>query len=359
MDVTFTDHGQLMKSMKLPYDSRHLINYCRRHFRGQRIALAYEAGCTGFSLYDQLASAGYCCLVVAPSMVPTAPGQRVKTNRLDAKKLSLALRGGELQSIYVPAAPYRSLRQLVHLRDTQVRQRMASLQRIKALFLLEGLPFPESVSGKWTRAVWENLRTLSCPSAVRFQLDRIVSMATFAQEQVRQTTREIRRFCKTDPQLRRTLELLCTVPGVGGITATHLMARVGDGSFIRNVRQLPAFIGVVPREDSTGDTVRRGPITHLGDKRLRAKLTQAAWAAIRQDTELRQFYDRIYGRHPQGVGAKKAITAVVDKLCRRIACILKNQTPYVPRDASCGAEKEKTARPQGTPRSLAETSAAA
>src|SRR5919108_4751798 len=122
MDATFSDHGTLMKSMKFPYDATHVINYCRRHFRGQRIAFAYEAGGTGFGLYDALTAAGHCCLVVAPSMVPTAPGQRVKTNRLDSRKLSITLRGGELQSIYIPSGPYRALRQLVHLRDTQVRQ---------------------------------------------------------------------------------------------------------------------------------------------------------------------------------------------------------------------------------------------
>src|SRR5687768_17866887 len=107
MAVTFTDHGTMRKSLKLPYNAGHLLNYTRKHFPGQRVAFVYEAGPTGFGLYDELTAANYPCLVVSPSMVPTAPGQRVKTNRLDGNKLSEGLRGGQLRSIHVPAASYR------------------------------------------------------------------------------------------------------------------------------------------------------------------------------------------------------------------------------------------------------------
>ena len=88
--VTFTDHTRLLKSLRLPYSSEQLLNYTRKHFPDRRLAFVYEAGPTGFGLYDDLRASGHPCLVVAPSMVPTAPGQRVKTNRLDSKKLSEA-----------------------------------------------------------------------------------------------------------------------------------------------------------------------------------------------------------------------------------------------------------------------------
>src|SRR5882762_10853596 len=75
--ITFTDHGTMRKSLKLPYSGRQLLNYTRKHFPGQRVAFVYEAGPTGFGLYDELTAANHPCLVVSPSMVPTAPGQRV------------------------------------------------------------------------------------------------------------------------------------------------------------------------------------------------------------------------------------------------------------------------------------------
>src|SRR5437660_280893 len=78
--------------------------------------------------------------------------------------------------------------------------------------------------GRWTTSAWTALRELDCAGAIRFKLDRLISMATFSDEQARQTAREIFRFCKTDTELSRNLELLLTIPGIGRITGTHLMA---------------------------------------------------------------------------------------------------------------------------------------
>ena len=107
MSVIFTDHQQLLQSLRLPYSAEQLLSYVRKHFAEQRVAFVYEAGPTGFGLHDKLVAGGHPCLVVAPQMVPTAPGQRVKTNRLDARKLSENLRGGQLRSIHVPPSSYR------------------------------------------------------------------------------------------------------------------------------------------------------------------------------------------------------------------------------------------------------------
>ena len=177
--VTFTDHDQLRKSLRLPYSSDQLLNYTRKHFPGQRVAFVYEAGPTGFGLYDELRAGGHPCLVVAPSMVPTAPGQRVKTNRLDSRKLSEGLRGGQLRSIHVPSPSYRELRHLVQLRDTQVRQLTATKCRIKSLLLYEGMPFPRRRRGQWSARVLRELEALPCAEAVRFKLDRLIDACSF------------------------------------------------------------------------------------------------------------------------------------------------------------------------------------
>ena len=77
----------------MPYSSQHLLHYTRKHFADRRVAFVYEAGPTGFGLHDDLLAAGHRCLVVTRSMVPGAPGQRVKTNRIDSRNLSEGLRG--------------------------------------------------------------------------------------------------------------------------------------------------------------------------------------------------------------------------------------------------------------------------
>lgn len=328
MAVTFRDHGTMRKSLKLPHSASHLLNYTRKHFPGQRVAFVYEAGPTGFGLYDELTAAHYPCLVVSPATVPRAPGQRVKTNRLDSDKLSDHLRGGQLRSIHVPSPSYRELRHLVQLRDTQVGQLTASKCRIKSLLLYEGIPFP-AANGRWSGQVLRQLATLPCSAAVRFKLDRLIDALQFHFQSAAVVQKEIRRICHNDPELRQSISFLTSLPGIGSITATHALARLGDWRQIKDVRQIAGFLGLVSSEHSTGDKENRGPITRIGDSRLRNKLIQCAWVAINQDPELRAFYRRIYQRQPRKVAARKAIVAVARKLTTRMYAVLKEQRPFV------------------------------
>lgn len=334
--MTFADHNGLLRSLRLPYSSEQLLNYVRKHFPQQQVAFVYEAGPTGFGLYDDITAAGHPCLVVAPSMVPTAPGQRVKTNRLDGKKLAIALRGGELRSIHVPSPLYRELRHLVQLRDTHVRQLTATKCRIKALLLYEGLAFP-GTSNQWSAVVLRELLALPCSESVRFKLDLLIGTLRFHFNSAAMVQKQIRRFCQHDPELRRSISFLTSIPGIGWIVAAHLVARLGDWREIENVRSIASFLGLVSSEHSTGDKENRGPITRAGDSRLRNKLIQSAWITIGKDPEMRAFYRRIYQRHPKKVAARKAIVAVARKLTTRIYAVLKEQRPFVLRPVSSTA----------------------
>ena len=346
MAVIFTDHQQLMQSLRLPYSAAQLLSYVRKHFAQQRVAFVYEAGSTGFGLYDELVAGGYPCLVVAPSMVPTAPGQRVKTNRLDARKLSENLRGGQLRSIHVPSSSYRELRHLVQLRDTHVSQLTATKCRIKALLLFEGMAFPGN--GQWSARVLRELAALPCSEAVHFKLEHLIGTLHFHFNSAATVQKQIRTFCQNDPELLQSITLVKSIPGIGWIVAAHLVARLGDWREIDNVRSIAGFLGLVSSEHSTGDKQNRGPITRAGDSHLRNKLVQSAWVAIRKDPELREFYRRIFARHPQKVAARKAIVAVARKLTTRIYAVLKEQRPFVWRPDSLAAPltAEETAGPR-------------
>jgi transposase len=334
--VTFSDHNQLLNSLRLPYSAEQLLNYVRKHFPQQRVAFVYEAGPTGFGLYDEITAEGHPCLVVAPSMVPTAPGKRVKTNRLDSKKLSEGLRGGQLRGIHVPARPYRELRHLVQLRDTHVRQLTATKCRIKSLLLYEGIAFPDP-SGRWSARVLNELQVLPCTEAVHFKLEHLIGTLHFHFNSAAVVQKQIRRFCQADAELRQSISLLKSIPGIGWIVAAHLVARLGDWREIDNVRSIAGFLGLVSSEHSTGDKDNRGAITRAGDSRLRNKLIQSAWTTIGKDPELRAFYRRVYQRHPKKVAARKAIVAVARKLTTRIYAVMKQQRPFVLRPDSSTA----------------------
>jgi transposase len=333
ISVTFSNHQGFIRSLRMPYNVEHLLNHVRKHFTDQKIAFAYEAGPTGYGLYDGLVAQAYPCLIAAPSMIPKAPGQRVKTNRLDSRSLSENLRGGQLKSIHVPSTTYRELRHLTQLRDTFVSEMMAMKQRIKSLLLFEGIEFPPAPLGsQWSFLVKAKLRKLACSKSVRFKLDQLLDSLEFSEKQVFRTTREIRRFCQTDPELSHAIELLMTIPGIGWIVASQLLARIGDWRELKNIRQLAGFLGLVPTENSTGDRTDRGSITRKGDGRLRSKLIQASWSAIRQDGELREFFRSVCRTHPRNVASRVAIVAVARKLSVRISVVLMQQRPYVVRE---------------------------
>jgi transposase len=331
--VTFCNHEGLLRSLRLPYSAAQLLNYVEKHFPGQRLAFVYEAGPTGFGLYDELVAAGHPCLVVAPSMVPQAPGARVKTNRLDSQKLTEGLRGGQLRSIHVPSVKYRELRHLVQLRDTQVQQLTATKCRIKALLLYEGIAFPNK-GDHWSARVLDELLELPCSESVRFKLDQLIGTLHFHFNAAGAAQKQIRHYCQNDAELRQLTGLLTSIPGIGVIVATNLVARLGDPVLITNVRQIAGFLGLVSSEHSTGERQNRGAITRAGDSRLRNKLIQSAWVTIRKDPELREFYRRVYERHAKKVAARKAIVAVARKLTTRIYAVLKEQRPFVLREVS-------------------------
>lgn len=333
MSVVFTDHQGTMRALRMAGKATPLVNYVRKHFPGQRVAFAYEAGPTGFGLHDELAQQAYTCVVVAPSKVPRAPGERVKTNRLDSRKLAESLRGGQLHSIHVPSLAYRELRHLVQLRDTHVRQLTSSKLRIKSLLLYEGISFPDP-SEKWTARAMRELQTLPCSETVRFKLDDLLDTLHFHFQAAARATKQIRQYCLHDPELQQSINLLLSLPGIGWIVASHLVARLGDPQQIKNGKQIAGFLGIVSSEHSTGEKENRGPITRSGDSRLRNKLIQSAWTAIKKDPELRAFYRRIYQRHPKKVAARKAVVAVARKLTTRIYVVLKEQRPYVMRPVS-------------------------
>ena len=352
ISVTFADHQGLLKSLRMPYSVEHLVNHVRKHFPDQKVAFAYEAGPTGYGLYDGLEAQAYRCLIASPSMIPKAPGQRVKTNRLDSRMLAQNLRGGQLKGIHVPTGVYRELRHLTQLRDTFVSEMVGMKLRIKALLLFEGIEFPPAPPGsQWSFMVKAKLRKLPCSSTVRFKLDELLDSLEFNEKRVVKTTQQIRRFCQEDPELSRCMKYLMTICGIGWIVASQLLARIGDWRELNNIRQLAGFLGLVPTENSTGERTDRGSITHSGDPRLRSKLIQASWSAIRQDGELREFFRAVCRTHPRNIASRVAIVAVARKLSVRISVVLMQQRPYEVRKKvkSAPLTQEETS-PQGTTR---------
>jgi len=217
------------------------------------------------------------------------------------------------------------------LRDTFVQQSKATKLRIKSLLLVNGIPFPGD-ENKWTLDTISKLKELTyskqCSEAIRFHLGRFILSLEFFRSNIIETTRTIRAFCKHNEEIRKNIELLTSIPGIGSITASQLIARIGNWRHLYRYDQIGSFIGLVPSESSTGDKINRGSITRMGNTSLRNKLIQCAWAAIRKDPQLNNFYNSVYNRNRNCYGAQKAITAVARKLTTRIYAVLTQQRKY-------------------------------
>jgi transposase len=335
VSVSVRDNEDLLRSLKMPYDTRNLLSFVERHYSGRRAIFVYEAGPTGFGLYDAIVRGGHSCLVVSPGSIPKAPNNRVKTNRLDSKKLAELLSGLQLRSIRVPPESIRHLRSLVHLRYTYMQDIRAYKCRIKAELLKEGIAFPRAPKGsQWSRAVVEALRSLDCAPVIGYKISSMLDQIEHLAKQIWLTEVTLRSHVNCDQDLKRCIEYLMSCPGIGWRIACYVLARIGDWRCLGVSKEAGAFFGLVPTEDSTGDRTQRGSITKCGDPRLRSMLIQGAWTAIRKDSELKAFYDRICASHSKKTGARVAIVAVARKLAERMHCVLKEQREYELRAAA-------------------------
>jgi transposase len=243
---------------------------------GGRLVFAYEAGPTGYGLYRYLTAKGHECRVVAPSLVPRRPGERVKTDRRDAVSLAQQLRSGGLISIHVPGVEDEAVRDVSRARDaTRVTLKAAKL-RLKSFLLRLGLHYTGRAS--WGDAHRRYLAKVVCPTPAQqvvFQeLIRAVDEQAERLERLEQELREIASGWWLYPHVE-AVQALRGVQWLGGLA---VIAELGDLTRFDNPRQLGAFVGLNPSEHSSGETRRQGGITKTGNGRARRALIEAAWA---------------------------------------------------------------------------------
>src|SRR6266446_8814987 len=229
----------------------------------QRVTFCYEAGPTGYELHRQIKVLGHECIVVAPSLIPKKPGDRVKTNRRDAVSLAKLLRAGELTAVWVPDEGHEAMRDLTRARETAVNDLRAKRQQVSALLLRLGRHYPHKRK-TWTKAHlnWLASQKFEYPQQ-RFVFEEMMLAVRQAQERLTRLEDAIR-GAVPEWSLAEVATALMAMRGIDLISAATLLAEIGDLSRFRTPHELMAYLGLVPSEDSTGDTVRRGSITKAG-----------------------------------------------------------------------------------------------
>jgi transposase len=255
------DSDQLLRTM--PSKAQHLI-------------FVYEAGPWGYWLYRELTKKGYDCWVVAPSLIPKKPGDRVKTDRRDAVQLARLARSGDLTVVYVPTGEEEAMRDLARAREDTLGDLQSATCRLKAFLLRHAIR--DTGRAPWGPA---HLRWLSegvCPTPAQ----QIVF-----QEDVRALNEHTARLQRLDQELhdqatawrlQPVIEALQALRGVQFIAAVPMVAEIGDLTRFESPTELMTCLGLIPSEDTSAERRRQGAITKAGNTPARRALVEGAWA---------------------------------------------------------------------------------
>jgi transposase len=265
---------------------------------GQKLHFCYEAGPCGYGLHRLLSGLGHDCTVVAPSLVPKKPGDRVKTNRRDATMLARLHRAGELTAVWVPDAAHEAMRDLVRARATAARGLTKARQHLTGFLLRHGKIYAGPRA--WTVAYRRWLTTVRfAHSAQQIVLQDYIHAVDDGEKRIIRLVEQIEQLLE-QWSMAPVVAAIQAMRGVAFINAVTIVAEIGDFARFTNPRQLMAYVGLVPSEHSTGDNVRRGGITKAGNNQARRALIEGAWTYRMQARISRKLHDRIDGL-PQGI----------------------------------------------------------
>jgi len=264
---------------RLPNEARKLRRFFERLSRQAEVRACYEASGAGYVLQRLLTTWGHTCEVVAPSLIPTRPGDRRKHDKKDAVQLARLYRAGELVVIRIPAAAEERVRDLVRCRETFQREVLRSRHYILKFLRRRDLVYREGRNWTGRHLAW--LRGLQCAGALEVEDQEVFTEYLALLEYKLQRREELDRRIEAlalRPAYRAAVERLCCFKGISTHAAMVLVTELGDVRRFDHPRQLMAYVGLVPSEHSSGEQRRQGSITKAGNSRCRHVLIQAAWS---------------------------------------------------------------------------------
>ena len=235
-----------------------------------KLSFCYEAGPCGYAIYRQLTDLGHDCKVVAPSLVPTKPGEHIKADHRDAVTLARLLRAGELTAVWVPDQAHEAMRDLARGRIAVMELVREARQQLQSFLLRQDLRYPGKKS--WTKLHGDWLRSLTFEHPAHHvlvhEILHVIEEGQRRQQRIEQQIQALPPMWSMAP----IVSAIQAMRGVSLIAALTLAAEIGDFRRFNNARQLMAYLGLVPSEFSSGKRVTRGSITKAGSARARRVL---------------------------------------------------------------------------------------
>jgi len=246
-----------------------------------KVITCYEAGCLGYEIHRLLKEIKVNCLVVAPGRIPKKPGDRIKTDRRDARMLARLLKSGELTSIYIPTEEDEATRDLIRMRDDFRKALMRSRHQLQKFLLRHRIDYTEG-NQSWT------IKHHAWIKKLKFENEMLQETLEYYHYGVRDLEERIRRVdvkilevAKSDRYTAQVEKLRC-LKGIEYLSAISLVCEIGDFKRFPTAMTFMSFLGLVPRERSSGNTRRLGGITKAGNDYLRRILVEGAWTYSRK-----------------------------------------------------------------------------
>lgn len=254
---------------------RRLVKKLKKMAPGE-VCAAYEAGCCGYALKRMLEKLGISCEVVAPSLIPVKPGDRIKTDKRDARNLAKLFKAGMLTFVHPPTEAEEALRDLMRAREDTKKDQMAARHRLTKMVLRHGYQFT-GTKKNWTKKHRAWLKQL--------RFDEVYAQQAFdnymlAIEQIEERLKALDAYVEaasTDEAYAEQVGWLCCLRGVNTLTAMTILAELHDFSRFPSAPELMSYLGLTPSEYSSGGRAKRGGITKAGNSHARRILVEAAW----------------------------------------------------------------------------------
>jgi transposase len=272
-------HGEVRSLGIIPNRADSIRRLVKKLGPAEQLRACYEAGPTGYVVYWQLTGLGVPCQVVAPTLVPVKPGDRVKTDRRDALKLARSSRAGDLTPVWVPDPAHEALRDLVRARATAKKDQLRARHRLGKFLLRQGRRPPIGTKA-WTQRYLAWVKTVEFEHAAQqATLRDYLHEVEHATDRIARLERAVDEAVQEAPEsMRVVIAALQGLRGIAQISAVTIVAEVGKLSRFAKPRQLMGYSGGVASEDSSGERTHRGAITKTGNAHLRHIVIEAAWA---------------------------------------------------------------------------------
>ncbi len=238
----------------------------------------YEAGPCGYGIYRELVAMGIHCDVIAPTLIPRKPGDRVKTDRRDAEHLARCYRSGDLTPVWIPGPDHEALRDLLRAREAAKKDQLRARHRLQKFLLRQGRRTPEGMTN-WTQkhVDWVRRQDFEHP-AHRATFQDYMHEVDHAMDRISRLEAAIEEVLPSlPPEVAAVVAGLQALRGVAQLSATTIVAEVGPFSRFAHPRKFMGYSGTVSSEHSSGGSTWRGPITKAGNSHLRRVVVEAAW----------------------------------------------------------------------------------